>query len=178
MAPRRHATSYILIPLSTFPMWGELSLRANYEVHQRLTDEKHIWQHDRELTQLSNEPERARAIFAVYWEGRIVETGGIVKAIVGEDWILQRKEDGALKIALYINAYHHLLPDSASHLLTNVDTDAARWSATRHPNRNECGLSVWTQRVSGESCCTPPARLQRSGLTENARAGSLSTNMK
>jgi len=32
---------------------------------------------------------------------------------VGEDWIVQRLPSGELKIALYVNAYHHFLPDSA-----------------------------------------------------------------
>ncbi len=33
--------------------------------------------------------------------------------MVGEDWIIQREPSGELKIVLYINPYHCLLPDSA-----------------------------------------------------------------
>ncbi|MGY8997838.1 MAG: hypothetical protein ACKVH7_15465, partial [Alphaproteobacteria bacterium] len=58
---------------------------------------------------------KARAIGAVYWEGRPVTSGqgDLIKCVVGEDWIVQRNGDGELKIALYINTYHHFLPDSA-----------------------------------------------------------------
>ena len=37
----------------------------------------------------------------------------VIKAVVGEDWILERAVCGALKFVLYINTFHHLLPDSA-----------------------------------------------------------------
>ena len=37
----------------------------------------------------------------------------VIKCVVGEDWIVQRTPSGDLKIALYINTYHHFLPDSA-----------------------------------------------------------------
>ena len=37
----------------------------------------------------------------------------VIKAVVGEDWILKRTASGALKFVLYINTFHHLLPDSA-----------------------------------------------------------------
>lgn len=60
------------------------------------------------------EPERARARGNVYWEGVPVDSSaGPIKVIVGEDWIVQRVADGGLKIALYINTHHLVLPDSA-----------------------------------------------------------------
>ena len=37
----------------------------------------------------------------------------MIKAVVGEDWILERAQGGALKFVLYINTFHHPLPDSA-----------------------------------------------------------------
>ncbi len=37
----------------------------------------------------------------------------LIRVVVGEDWIVQRTSDGALKIVLYINPYHRFLPDSA-----------------------------------------------------------------
>jgi hypothetical protein len=51
----------------------------------------------------------------VYWQGRLVDStkDAWIKCVVGEDWIVQRTPSGELKIALYINSYHHLLPDSA-----------------------------------------------------------------
>jgi hypothetical protein len=46
--------------------------------------------------------------------GRLKDSpdGALIKCIVGEDWIVQRMS-GELKIALYMNAYHRFLPDSA-----------------------------------------------------------------
>jgi hypothetical protein len=68
-----------------------------------------------DVTQLSVAPERARAVGAVYWQGRVVGAAvdAIVKCVVGEDWIVQRVASGEVKIALYINTYHRFLPDSA-----------------------------------------------------------------
>jgi hypothetical protein len=37
----------------------------------------------------------------------------VIKAVVGEDWILERTPAGTLKFVLYINTFHHLLPGSA-----------------------------------------------------------------
>ena len=38
----------------------------------------------------------------------------VIKAVVGEDWILERATSGELKFVLYINTFHHTLPDSAA----------------------------------------------------------------
>ena len=99
-----------------FILHGEdISLQQNYEIHQRLVDEVHAVCDQWQITQLSDSPERARAVGAVYWQGRLVDSNEdeLIKAIVGEDWIVQRVPSGELKIALYINSYHHFLPDSA-----------------------------------------------------------------
>ncbi len=99
-----------------FILHGEdISLEQNYEIHQRLTDEVHQVCEQWEITQLSSKPERARAVGAVYWQGRLVDSdeNELIKAIVGEDWIVQRTPNGELKIALYINSHHYFLPDSA-----------------------------------------------------------------
>ena len=37
----------------------------------------------------------------------------VIKAVVGEDWIIERAASGALKFVLYVNTFHHFLPDSA-----------------------------------------------------------------
>lgn len=100
-----------------FILHGEdISLQQNYEIHQRLVDEQHVPSDSWEITQLSDNPERARAVGSVYWQGRPIDSSGdqLIKAIVGEDWVVQRDSAGELKIALYINSYHHFLPDSAS----------------------------------------------------------------
>jgi hypothetical protein len=90
-------------------------MQMNYEIHQGLTDEKHIVVDPWNITQLCDLPARARAVCAVYWEGRPIDgaAGDLIKCVVGEDWIVQRLPSGELKIALYINSYHHFLPDSA-----------------------------------------------------------------
>jgi hypothetical protein len=95
------------------PHGEDLSLQTNYEIHQRLTDEVHVPLEPWDVTQLSSAPARARAVGAVYWEGRVVNApDAVIKVIVGEDWIVQRDPSGDLKIVLYINPYHHFLPDS------------------------------------------------------------------
>jgi hypothetical protein len=92
----------------------DLSADDNHDVHQKLTDERHTPLEPWDIIPLSSEPERARAIGAVYWEGRIVGTDDVVKCVVGEDWIVQRDVSGTLKIAVYVNPYHYFLPDSAA----------------------------------------------------------------
>lgn len=96
------------------PHGEDVSVHANYEIHQKLTDEIHTALEPWDITPLSSEPERVRAVGAVYWEGHLVDsTDAVIKCIVGEDWIVQREPSGELKIVLYINPYHHFLPDSA-----------------------------------------------------------------
>ena len=92
----------------------DLSTDDNYLIHQKLTDEKHAPLEPWDIIILSNEPERVRAVGAIYWEGRIIDTAEVVKCVVGEDWIVQRDASGTLKIAVYVNPYHHFLPDSAA----------------------------------------------------------------
>lgn len=97
------------------PHGEDISMQTNHEIHLGLTDEKHVVLEPWEITPLCDKPERARAVGAVYWEGRSVTSaeGDLIKCVVGEDWIVQRDAGGELKIALYINTYHHFLPDSA-----------------------------------------------------------------
>jgi len=96
------------------PHGEDVSVQTNYEIHQKLTDEVHTLLDPLDITPLSTDPERAHAVGAVYWEGRLVgSTDAVIKCVVGEDWIVQRDPSGALKIVLYINPYHHFLPDSA-----------------------------------------------------------------
>ena len=102
-------------PRIFIPHGADLTLQDNYEIHQRLTDESHHIIEPLDVTPLSDAPERARAVCAVYWQGRVIgsDESAIIKCVVGEDWIVQRTESGELKIALYVNSYHHFLPDSA-----------------------------------------------------------------
>ena len=102
-------------PRIFIPHGEGISLQTNYEIHQKLTDEMHAPCAEWDIIPLSSRPERVRAIGAVYWQGLLVDSpdGTLIKGVVGEDWIVQRTPSGDLKIALYIDSYHHFLPDSA-----------------------------------------------------------------
>ncbi len=102
-------------PIIFVPHGRDITMQSNYEIHQRLTDEMHVPLKPWVVSQTCGDPERARAIGAVYWQGRVAGTseGALIKVVVGEDWIVQRTPQGELKIALYINPYHYFLPDSA-----------------------------------------------------------------
>ena len=67
------------------------------------------------VTALSASPERVRAVGSVYWQAEYKgrPAPNVIKAVVGEDWILERTPSGALKFVPYMNTFHHLLPDSA-----------------------------------------------------------------
>ena len=69
-----------------------------------------------DLTPLNASPERVRARGTVYWQAEFPERRqpNVIKAVVGEDWIIERAASGELKFVLYINTFHHFLPDSAS----------------------------------------------------------------
>ena len=64
---------------------------------------------------------RVRAVGTVYWEARYSEAPssgpGLIKAVVGEDWIIERRRDGKLCYVLYVSSFFHLLSDSAQVLL-------------------------------------------------------------
>ena len=51
------------------------------------------------ITPLCDDPERAHAVGAVYWEARPLRSsdGGLIKCIVGEDWIVQRIRRASLR---------------------------------------------------------------------------------
>ena len=68
-----------------------------------------------DLTPLNASPERMRARGTVYWQAEFQgrPAPDVIKAVVGEDWILERAASGGLKFVLYLNTFHHLLPESA-----------------------------------------------------------------
>lgn len=101
-------------PMIYLPHGADITLQQNYEIHQRLSNERCVNLLPWDFQVTSTEPERARATGNVYWEGVPVGASpGPIKVIVGEDWIVERVGDGGLKIALYINPHHLVLPDSA-----------------------------------------------------------------
>jgi hypothetical protein len=108
--------AYFLYPDSIIyvPHGGDLTLQKNFEIHQGLTDERCVNLSPWDFQNTSASPERARITGNVYWEGKPVGGGqGPLKVIVGEDWVIERVADGSLKIVLYINTHHQVLPDSA-----------------------------------------------------------------
>ena len=100
-------------PMIFLPHAADVTLQRNYEIHQALSNERCVNLEPWDFQITCTEPERARATGNVYWEGVPVGSSKPIKVIVGEDWIVQRVPDGSLKIALYINPHHLLLPDSA-----------------------------------------------------------------
>jgi hypothetical protein len=91
-----------------------LNLDEHHKLHARWINELHR-SGDFTLTALSASPERVRAVGSVYWQAEYKgrPAPNVIKAVVGEDWILERTPSGALKFVLYMNTFHHLLPDSA-----------------------------------------------------------------
>ena len=94
---------------------GDLTLQANYEIHQKLVDEIHWTVGTRDITPLGDNPERARVQGIVYWQGRHVDQadGALLKCYVGEDWVVERVPSGELKFVIYVNSFHRFLPDAA-----------------------------------------------------------------
>ncbi|MDB2614441.1 hypothetical protein N9Y92_04730 [Chlamydiales bacterium] len=90
----------------------DLTLEELSKIHQNLEDELYIPQKQWTLTPLSKDPQKARFVGALYWEGTIKNTSDRLKCLVGEDWIVQRVPSGKLKIAVYTNHFIYFLPDS------------------------------------------------------------------
>ena len=91
-----------------------IDLDDHAKLHARWINERHSFGHF-VLTPLHASPERARATGSVYWEAEDRErpAPNVIKAIVGEDWIVERATSGELKFVLYVNTFHHTLPESA-----------------------------------------------------------------
>jgi hypothetical protein len=89
-------------------------------LHTRWTDEKHLLG-DFHLTTISDDPPRVRAVGTVYWEARNVKAAStepsLIKAIAGEDWVIERRPDGKVCFVLYHTTFFHLLPGSATIVL-------------------------------------------------------------
>lgn len=96
------------------------SLEEHRLLHTRWTAEKHELG-DFHLTPISDSPQRVRAVGTVYWEARYLETpstgSDLIKAVAGEDWIIEKRPDGKLCFVLYCTSFFHLLPESAQVVL-------------------------------------------------------------
>jgi hypothetical protein len=91
-----------------------ISFPEHEKLHRQWTNERHLFGAFN-ITTLNANPERVRATGTVYWEAQYRDRPppNVIKAVVGEDWIIERIPSGALRFVLYINLFHHLLPDSA-----------------------------------------------------------------
>jgi len=97
------------------PDGSALDLDTHQKLHAKWTDEVHEIG-DFYITELSSSPERVRAEGTVYWEARYRDAKtkpSTIKAVVGENWILERVDDGSLRYVIYQNTFFHLLPGSA-----------------------------------------------------------------
>jgi len=70
-----HPEPWIIVPHG-----ADISMQTNYEIHQRLVDEKHAPFADWEITRLSRDPERVRvaAPFLEAWYLPVLTAGGLV----------------------------------------------------------------------------------------------------
>ena len=93
---------------------ADVSLHGNWEIHQRIGEEHFEWMPGWVITQLNDEPERARATGAVLWQGQSLDEPTVMQMICGEDWVVKRVEDGSLRFALYINTFHYPVPGAAT----------------------------------------------------------------
>ncbi len=97
------------------PSGVTFNCEEHYQLHLQWINELHEFS-EFNLMPLCEQPERVRAIGTVYWQAENPNQAkpNIIKSVVGEDWILERTASGKLKFILYMNTFHHLLPDSAS----------------------------------------------------------------
>ena len=103
-----HARIYVIWNGAT------ISLEDHEKLHAQWINERHRFGHF-DLTPLNVSPERVRARGTVYWQAEFPNrpAPNVIKAVVGEDWLLERATSGELKFVLYINTFHHMLPESA-----------------------------------------------------------------
>ena len=81
-----------------------ISLEDHETLHAQWINEHHSFGHF-DLTPLNASPERVRARGTVYWQAEFSgrPPPNVIKAVVGEDWIIERVASGALKFVLYVN---------------------------------------------------------------------------
>ena len=91
-----------------------INLKEHETLHAQWINEHHSFGHF-DLTELNASPVRVRARGTVYRQAEFPERPppSVIKAVVGEDWIIERAASGKLKFVLYVNTFHHFLPDSA-----------------------------------------------------------------
>jgi len=96
-------------PLETW-FCGALPLADLLSFHAAFAEERHT------ILELSLQPAaggRVRAVGEVEWEAVVRDSGAIVQAVLEEDWLIERAEDGGVRFAAYRSAEIRYLPGSA-----------------------------------------------------------------
>ena len=100
-------------PLIITPDGSYFDIYTHRKLHKRFNYESHqIGEFN--LTQLSDSPERARATGWVYFEAKYhkQDSEGLLKSIVGEDYIIERGKDNRVRFIQYNSTFFAPLPDS------------------------------------------------------------------
>ena len=86
----------ILAPNGTW-----LPLEPHQALHRTLKDEVHKWVGDCSIRTLSENPERVQFNGTVHWEATIIHNNARIVSEVGEQWIVERCNDGQLRFTNY-----------------------------------------------------------------------------
>jgi len=87
-----------------------LPLETQIAIHDGLTDERHVI-NSLELETLADG--KVRAVADVTWEATRTNDGGRIVADAGEDWTIERGEDGRCRFARYLTSSMRYRPGSA-----------------------------------------------------------------
>jgi hypothetical protein len=100
-------------PLIIAPDGSYFDMHTHRQLHKRFSYEHHTIG-EFKLIQLSEHPERARAKGWVYFEAKYnnQKNDGLLKSIVGEEYIVERGEDNRIKFVQYNSTFFAPLPDS------------------------------------------------------------------
>ena len=102
------------------PNGQAFTLEEHRVLHSKWISDRHVLG-DFQLISISDDPPRIRATGTVYWEARYIEPlssgPNLIKAVAGEDWMIERLPDEKLCFVLYCTRFFHLLPESAPVLL-------------------------------------------------------------
>jgi hypothetical protein len=83
------------------PNGAWLPLEPHQALHRTLKDEVHEWEGDCSIRVLSENPERVQFNGTVHWEATIIHNNARIVSEVGEQWIVERCDDGRLRFTNY-----------------------------------------------------------------------------
>ena len=106
------AKHLFLNPGILLPSGKWIDLEQHQEMHRRLKNESHEWI-DSKLAILGGDERHFQFNGHVLWQATIIDSGEIVKAKIGETWILELTDEMKLKWTLYWSSSCELMPESA-----------------------------------------------------------------